>query len=187
MITQLPQSFIFMKVGSHAGEAFENILQRKNREFQQTGRIFWGYGGVACHPLKQVQPFARIIMNNQGSIFLVMENIVSHADPDLVPAEEYSADGVTWEKIPEGVHVLGSRYALILGEIQPGELLIPTDDFRVAVGPSAGKTATEYLHGRTDKACLIRGNPQTPSGGKGKTKKASYVAKVLDPYAVMLR
>ena len=48
-----------MKVGLHAQESIEDIVKRKQREFEDTGSIFWGYGGSTCHPLTMVQPFAK--------------------------------------------------------------------------------------------------------------------------------
>src|SRR4051812_41611270 len=112
----LPDCFLFMKVGDHAGEPWEAILERKRREFTKAGMIFWGYGGTACHPLSQVQPFARLSIKQQGRIFLVMEHIDSKADPDIVPATQYSSDGINWKPIPEGISVLGSKYAFVLDE-----------------------------------------------------------------------
>ncbi len=181
-----PADFVFMKVGSHAGETFEQILERKNREFQDTGRIFWGYGGTACHPLQQVQPFAKDVASKRGSIYLLMEPIHSTADPDLLPATEYSDDGVNWQPIPKGINVTGSRYALILDEIVPGQLEIATEEFVVGIGPSRGKFGSEYLQGRIDKACLTRSEKRAAEASKGQ-KKIGYMAKLLDPYAVMLK
>jgi hypothetical protein len=63
---------------------------------------------------------------------------LSNADPDLLPAEEYSADGVHWLPIPKGITVVGSRYAMILGEIKPGELIINPADYEVVIGKSRG-------------------------------------------------
>ena len=83
MSEKLPESFIFMKVGNHAGENFDAILARKNREREQAGCIFWGYGGTVCHPLMQVQPFARLYTKQQGCIYLFMEPMESKANPDI--------------------------------------------------------------------------------------------------------
>ena len=49
-------TIVFMKVGRHAGETFEEILERKQREYERAGRIFWGYGGGTMHPTQKVQP-----------------------------------------------------------------------------------------------------------------------------------
>src|SRR6266446_5833653 len=155
-ITAAPSNFIFMKVGNHAGETWEEILERKQKEIENAGRSFWGYGGTSCHPLTQVQPFARSIARKQAPIYLLMEFIDSKAAPDIVQPTEFSADSVHWEPIPDGINVIGSRYALVLDEIRPGELEIPFQEFAVAVGKSRGKIASDYIAGRIDKACLMR-------------------------------
>src|SRR5438477_290714 len=59
-MANLPDRFLFMKVGNHANETWEQILERKRKEYDRTGRTFWGYGGTTCHPLGVVQPFARL-------------------------------------------------------------------------------------------------------------------------------
>ena len=187
-LSTAPDAFIFMKIGSHAGETFDQILQRKQREIEQAGRSFWGYGGASCHPLTQVQPFARTLAQQASGIYLLMEYIHSTADPDIVPATQFSSDGVHWEKIPEGINVTGSRYALVLDEILPGELEVPLDHYTVGIGQSRGKIAAEYLSGRVDKACLTRGDDKQQDAPSSSTpRKASYVAKVIEPYGVLLK
>ncbi len=185
-IATAPEAFVFMKVGNHAGETFEQILDRKNKEFKKTGRLFWGYGGTACHPVTQVQPFARRVIEKHGSIYLLMEPINSNSDPDVVPATEYSRDGVVWTPIPEGIQVTGSRYALVLDEIVPSDLTVSPDEFVVGVGPSRGKKAGEYLQGRIDKACLCRDEASAAGATEGH-KQIKYMAKLQEPFAVLLK
>ena len=62
MINPKSESFVFMKVGQHAGEDFESIIKRKTEEIKNTGMSFWGYGGPMCHPTKQIQPFAKSVI-----------------------------------------------------------------------------------------------------------------------------
>ena len=144
MSEKLPESFIFMKVGNHAGESFEAILTRKNRERERerererAGCIFWGYGGTVCHPLMQVQPFARLYAKKQGCIYLFMEPMDSKANPDIEPAREYSRDGAMWRPLPEGISVIGSRYALVLDEIKPIDFEIDLEKYIVGIGFSTG-------------------------------------------------
>ena len=179
-----PDAFIFMKVGQHANEEFESILTRKNEEFNRTGRIFWGYGGTSCHPIRHVQPFAKMNIKINRPVYLLMEKIDSHAHPDIAPATEYSEDGIVWKPIPDGINVLGSRYALVLDEIKPGALDINIDNYEVGIGPSRGKSASNYIKGRIDKACLTRSSKTI---GQDTPKKIELYAKLLEPYAVMLR
>jgi hypothetical protein len=186
---ELPDKFVFMKVGNHAAESWEQILERKRREYDETGMIFWGYGGNACHPINQVRPFAEFVLKEMEDVVVVMEYIDSKADPDIVPATEYSKDGLVWEPIPKGIKVTGSRYALVLGEIQPGELEVNLNRYEVAVGPSSGKPAEAYLQGRTDKACFVRSLDERVNEAHPEkvTRKVSFFARLKDPYAVVLR
>jgi len=187
MLKKSPEAFVFMKVGNHSGESFEEILERKNREFRQTGRIFWGYGGNVCHPLAQVQPFVRLHIKELGSVYLLMEYVDSRAKPDLLPAKEYSDDGILWRPVPDGIRVTGSRYAFVLDEIRPGDLDLLPEDYVVGIGPSRGRLGSEFLRGRTDKACLTRMRSSDRLLGGSKSKHITFAAKLLEPYAVVLR
>lgn len=182
-----PSAFIFMKVGNHAGEPFEAILRRKNEEYKRTGRIFWGYGGSACHPLNQVQPFMRMYEPQNGSVYVLMQEMDSRANPALLPAKQYSVNGTDWEPIPEGINVLGSRYALVLDEIKPADFEIDPQEYIIGAGPSEGKIAGDYMRGHIDKACLVKAEPGTSGIAAGKRRRIKYAAKLLSPYAVLVR
>lgn len=187
-LKEVPDAFIFMKIGSHAGENLDTILERKQREIDRVGRSFWGYGGATCHPLKQVQPFARSLAQRSARVLLLMEYINSTADPDIVPASLYSVDGVQWNPIPEGINVTGSKWALVLGEIKPGELEVPFEEFAVGIGQSIGTAADTYLKGRVDKACLIRSRSAGAAAtAPGKIRKISYVGKLIEPFGVLVK
>ena len=183
-----PQAFIFMRVGSHAGESFEDILDRKQRELTEAGRIFWGYGGTTLHPIKHVQPFAKLWVQREGLINILMEPIDSRADPDVLPANEYSVDGITWDPIPEGILVTGSRYAIVLDEIRPGGLDLNLGEFEVGIGPSRGRNAAHYVRGRVDKGCFVATQPESEGASVEERPVAiGFQARLIDPYAVMLR
>ena len=188
MGNQLSQAFIFMRVGNHAGEDFDSILKRKQQEFNDAGMIFWGYGGTTLHPVRQVQPFAKMWVEQRGSIQLVMQPIDSKADPDILPATEYSIDGIVWEQIPRGIAVTGSRYAIVLDEIEPGNLDLNLRDFEVGIGPSRGRNAAQYLKGRVDKGCFVASKSTDEEIGSSRPiVSIGFQAKLLEPYAVMLR
>ncbi len=177
---------VFMKVGRHAGETFEQILERKQREYDAAGRIFWGYGGGTMHPITRVQPFARMRVEHGKGISIVMQEIVSrHPDTEVV-ATEYSRDGVHWEAIPKGISVRGSRYALVLNEIKHGELNLNLAEYEVAAGPSEGASAEGYIHGRVDKGCLRR-TRTIEAPNEEDLIKVHFAAHLEEPYAVILR
>lgn len=176
--------FIFMKVGVHAQESLDDIIERKNREFEEAGMIFWGYGGGTCHPLTQVRPFARERAEKGQILRILMQEIESHHD-DLDIASEFSSDGINWEPIPDGIEVRGSRYALVLDELKPGDLNLDLSQASVAIGNSKGKPGNTYISGRVDKGCLEISNQA--QGRPEDIKEIKLMADVMDPFAVILR
>jgi hypothetical protein len=177
---------LFMKVGLHAGETFEQILKRKRQEYENSGMIWWGYGGGTCHPTRTVQPFASIKIEEGSKIYIVMEEIASHHPPSTLVATEYSIDGINWQDVPKGIQVRGSRYAVVLDEIKDGDLSLDLMDYQVAVGQSTGKSAAKYIGGRIDKAC-ITWTSQRPQIEATAVKKISHFAEIKKPYAVFMR
>jgi hypothetical protein len=183
--TTVRKPIVFMKVGTHAKETFENILDRKRREYEAAGMSFWGYGGGTMHPLTKLQPFARYHVEHGEQVTLIMEEIQSNHWESAV-ATEYSKDGVLWEPIPKGIEVRGSRYALVLDEIKPGDLTVDLSEFAVGIGPSEGKNASTYIRGRVDKGCFdYIGPPNTVT--EHKIVKSTYSAALKDPFGVLLR
>src|SRR6218665_706053 len=112
-ILQPGDAFLYMKVGVHASESLEDIIARKRAEIAQAGVSFWGYGGSSCHPFNAVQPFVREVTEKGTTVRLLMQEITSRHFA-VGEAKEFSADGVTYQPVPKGIKVLGSRYALVL-------------------------------------------------------------------------
>ena len=185
-IIQPGNPLIFMKVGIHAKETIEEILERKQREFDLAGKIFWGYGGSTCHPRTMVQPFAREAMTKGQIVNIMMQKMDSNHFAEPVLAKEYSEDGIEWDAVPTGIEVRGSRFALVLGEIHEAEFDFNYGSLGVAVGPSRGKSAADYLKGQVDKGCFEVQEPDEVRE-PGKSCHIDLVAPVLAPYAVFLR
>ncbi|HEX8431553.1 MAG TPA: hypothetical protein VF625_09705 [Longimicrobium sp.] len=183
---QPDEPFVFMKVGRHAGEDLGEILARKQLELERAGVIFWGYGGRTMHPIQKVQPFVRSRIEHTGQIKLLMQTILSRHPDTAAVATEFSRDGVHWEPVPEGVEVRGSKYALVLGEIQSGDgMEVDFGAYKVGAGPSSGRAAGDYIKGRVDKGLL---DPATGEAVTGAPRvPIHYAAQMAEPYAVLLR
>lgn len=179
---------IFMKVGTHAQETLEDIIDRKRREIADAGFALWGYGGSTCHPVSMVQPFAKSFEKKGRAIYLCMEEMDSRHFADPIRAEQSSADGLKWEDIPPAINVRGSRYALVIKDLRDDDIELPLADTRVAVGNSEGRPGSVYISGRVDKACLeIVAAGRLDGPGVNETKHISLVAELAAPYAVFLR
>lgn len=188
-IIQPGAGILFMKVGTHAQETLTDIIARKSKEIADTGYAMWGYGGNTCHPRTMVQPFAEACTVRQAPIYLCMHEMDSRHFAEPLRANEFSADGIKWETIPDTIHVRGSRFALVLEDLRQEELVLPLETAQVAVGLSKGRSASRYIQGQVDKACLeILDTPPPDLKPEEKREiKINLVAKLRSPYAVFLR
>lgn len=179
---------IFMKVGLHARESIEDIIARKQKEFDEAGAIFWGYGGSTCHPLTMVQPFAKQIEAKGEEVLIIMQKMNSKHSAPPEAAKEYSDDGVNWQPIPKGIEVRGSRYALVLDELRVEEFPVDLGELEVGVGPSRGKRGDKYLVNQADKGCFVFSDREIPVAPEERIiKPIGLVARVKSPFAVFVR
>jgi hypothetical protein len=174
---------LFMKVGTHANEPLDEIIERKRREIEEAGFSMWGYGGNTCHPRTMVQPFCQALQTSSRPIRLVMEPMSSRHFAAQVRADEFSIDGITWTEIPEAINVMGSRYALCINDLRPTDSNLALGATRVAVGASKGRAGDVYVSGRVDKACL----DVVPEGSHDRQVQIGLVAELVEPFAVFLR
>jgi hypothetical protein len=180
------QGLLYMKVGTHAQEPLEEIIERKRREIEQAGFAFWGYGGGTCHPRTMVQPFAKEFKRRGSTIFLCMQPMESQHFAEPIAADLFSENGKDWRQVPPGISVTGSRYALVIRRLREEEFELPLERTRVALGNSMGAFGSKYISGRVDKACLEIADVADPEAPE-KSVHIGYVADVVEPYAVLLR
>ena len=179
---------IFMKVGTHAQESLDDIIKRKTKEINDAGFAMWGYGGNTCHPLTMVQPFAEEISELGQPIYLCMQPMVSNHFAEPLRANEYSADNRTWTAVPDGINVLGSRYALVIKNLRREEFNFPLERTYVGVGRTQGRLGSRYIKGHVDKACLRVAEHQELTNEENKKEvRIGLVAELERPYAVFLR
>lgn len=178
-------AFLYMKVGVHANESLEEIIKRKRAEVEQAGVAFWGYGGSSCHPLNAVQPFVREVTAKGTTVRLLMQEITSRHYAEGL-AKEYSEDGKTYRPVPKGIKVLGSRYALVLRNLETIDLNLALSDTKVGVGRLAGAPGDKYIRGHVDKACLVY-DPSVRDQASGDPINLGLAGDLAAPYAVLLR
>ena len=206
MDNSVPQAFIFMKVGIHGGESLKKIVKRKQREVNDVGMAFWGYGGTVLHPTNQVQPFVEKWKEESVCIEVLMEEINgdSKSGYPLGTVKQFAVsdkklvnDKELWKRIPKGIETSG-EHALVLDEISPCHMELDLRQFEVDRPRKKAINATQYLAFRgmkklterkrgADKGCLVAvestyGSP----GGPEAIVSISYRARLLCPYAVFL-
>jgi hypothetical protein len=113
-----------------------------------------------------------------------MQEIRSNHWAPPVRAEEYSADGIYWQKIHKDIHVRGSRYALVIDSLDEIDMPVALDQTTVGVGRMKGNLGANYIRGHVDKACLVynpKVQPEAPS------LNLKLAARIVAPYAVLLK
>lgn len=173
---------LYMKVGMHAGESLDDILERKQAEIDRVGFAMWGYGGPTCPP-SRVRPYADECASAGRVIRLVMEPMESRHAREPVRASRFSVDNHRWDPIPNGIDVLGSRYALCIANLREVDEDLPLGSTAVAIGPSKGKPGAAYIRGRIDKACL----EVLPTVDEGRVAAIRLAADIVAPWSVFLR
>ncbi|MCI0613012.1 hypothetical protein L0244_08480 [bacterium] len=185
-LLKLGEGLIYMKVGTHAQEPLEEIIERKTKEIEQTGYALWGYGGNTCHPLNIVQPFARQYHRKGSVIYLCMQPMNSKHFAEKIRANEVSVDGITWQRIPSTVNVMGSRFALPIKNLRTEEFNLALAKTQVAIGNSTGKKGNRYVIGRVDKACLEVIEEGATEADEDSTR-IGLIAEIIEPFAVFVR
>lgn len=178
---------LFMKIGTHAQETLEAIIERKTKEIEDAGYAMWGYGGNTCHPQSMVQPFAEEFAETGQPIMLCMQEMNSRHFAEPLRASEFSIDSITWSPIPPEINVRGSRYALVIKNLRREKHVLPLNQSHVAVGPSRGRLASRYIIGQVDKACLKVAEEPELGNEEAKTMAIDVVAELESPYAVFVR
>jgi hypothetical protein len=167
--------------------ATNEIVARKIHEIDCLGYTFWGYGGNTCHPTMIVQPFAQERAGQGNPVYICMEEMEAASyfgEPQA--AAEYSQDGRAWHPVPEQIAVRGSRYALRIEALRTADFTLPLESTRVRVGTSSGRLGSRFVAGAIDKACLVF-EPGAGPAEPGSHRKISPVARVCEPYAMLLR
>lgn len=179
--------FIFMKVGTHAREELSDIVARKRKEIEDEGYALWGYGGNTCHPLTTVQPFARDYVTSGGVVYLCMQSMTSRHFAVPERAAEFSVDGFRWQNVPPGINVLGSRYAMAIDQLREEEFDLALENTQVVAGMSSGRRGDEYISGRVDKGLLKLVDDAWDIDQSAARSHIALVARVVDPFAVLVR
>lgn len=149
------KNIIIMKYGVHAQEDVQNIIIRKKREYDETGKVFWGYNGVLCNPGTQILPFLEENQKKSEETYLLLVRTFSDYNGEGYIGEKFSYDKKVWKEIPKGINVIGSKYAIVCDDLIECNYKICLNNYRIAVGKSFQKPLQEYFRGRVDKACAF--------------------------------
>lgn len=160
MIRSDLKNIVLMKFGTHGNESSKSILSRKHEELLDSGFVFWGYNGVLCHPLNQINPFVAANQEKGEKTFLVLcKTIQEKKSSDCIDSIEmhraqlFSLDKKIWEPIPKGVNVTNSKYAVICSSFEDCDFDIDISQYILPFANPKNCRMSNYLGWRKNKAC----------------------------------
>ena len=127
-----------------------------------------------------MQPFCKA--NNK--VYLLLTPTHSELNSNPKRAESFSIDKYTWLNFNSKINVYGSKYALIIKNLQKCNFEIDLKDYEIAIGKSKGKNLSEYLRGRVDKACAIK---NIKDKNYSKKVKIIMIAELVSPYSIFVK
>jgi hypothetical protein len=182
-----PQCIISV-MGDHAGEGVHAIYDRNIADIRRTGKTFWLMKSPKARPA-QVQEICKTI---PAYTIFIQPATKGGARPTTTEtaARKYSADGVFWHRLPEGI-------GPVTGKLDTGAAALVFDMMETAVNgtldlwgygdfPDAKKPLKFILGCST--VCAVRGNMMShPYKMKSRYRGVVAVARLAEPYSVWLR
>jgi len=177
------ETLVFMKVGSHGDEKFQEIIRRKKREEHLSGFMLWGYAGNLLDAF-DLSLYLKTNWQRGKRIFIAMSETKSPFRNYPIRSKSFSIDKHIWYQLPKNVYTYGCDKAIICKGLEHVKIKIDLAAFSVSVGPSKGKNLSEYIKYRTDKACAEYCNYS--KNIKPSFIDINWIAEIVAPFAVYL-
>jgi hypothetical protein len=179
-------NIIYLPGGVHANEEINSIVERKIKEINKNGFMFFGYNGTLLHPNSQVVPFGKKNHKNNNKTYVLISAIKKDYQKFVIKAKDYTINRVEWFDIPENINVLGSKYALVCSNIKPCSFDIDLNDYVIARGKHKNERFAEVYSTRLDSVCAHY-NPENKKEINKKIVHIDYIAELTEPYGVFVR
>jgi hypothetical protein len=175
-------------MGEHAGEGIDAIFKRKGADIGKVGRTFWLIKSPKARP-EQVQEMCRVAPSFVIFVHPATKGGARPTTTDLA-AGEYSADGKSWHRLPQGLGPVTGRLdrgasALVFDKIETAlsgtvdlwgyrDLAVPPRPLKFMLGCST--------------VCAVREDMTAYTGRmKSRYRQVVAVARLVEPYGVWLR
>ena len=174
---------IFMKVGPYCGYELEEIIAIKQREDTLCGKLYWGYGGVFCHPKRVIQ-FVEFALGHEASPVVLFTVTPSKFSSPIGRITEFSSDRKNWQRLPEEVTLVGNEYALVATNLRRVGFSLDLGEYRAMLGDKPGKSLDQYIVYRIDKSCAMF----DPYSKRNRREvKITLLADLIPPYCVYVK
>lgn len=174
---------VIMKVGPFCGYSLDEIIEIKKGEQQKTGKFYFGYRGVFCHPGKVLRFIEQAKKKGINSVKLLFLTTPSDFTSNLPRSKSISENGVEWAELHPEVLLVGSKFAFVAKDINPVDYELDLTQYRSMLGKRRGKYLNEHLKFRVDKSCAVL----EPHEIEPVFVKVKYESELVFPYCVLVR
>ncbi|KKR06271.1 MAG: hypothetical protein UT34_C0001G0311 [candidate division WS6 bacterium GW2011_GWF2_39_15] len=179
-----------MKAGPYCGYTLPEIIEIKQKEEKKTGKFFWGYSGVFCHP-KTLQNFVLQSISNSKKVYILLtETKSSFETPKVEQFTKYSTDTNHWLNLPEEILLVGNKsrphFAITGNKLHAVEMNLDISQYCLLNGLLINKDRylNNYFKYRVDKAC---GYYSPREDYTEKIIKVNYLAELVSPYSIYIK
>lgn len=179
---------IISVIGEHAGEGVDAIFGRKTADIDRTGKTFWLTASPKAQPT-QVQEICGAI---RAYAIFVEPATKGGARPTTTEneAKEYSADGKSCHRLPEGVSPvtgkLDARATALVFDVMKTDVSGTLDLWAYGDFSDAQKPL-KFILGCSTICAIRKATTLDPARMKSRYREIVAVARLLEPYCVWLR
>jgi hypothetical protein len=175
-------------MGDHAGEGADAIFDRKEADIQRIGRTFWLMRSPKARPV-HVQG---ICTTTPAYTIFIEPATKGGARPttEKDSATEYSGDGVSWHRLPEGL-------SPVTGQLHADATALVFDMMTTNVGGTldlwdyveslATHRPIRFILGCSTVCAAREDTKSRPGKMKSRYRGIVAVARIADPYCVWIR
>ncbi len=171
---------IFSIIGWHAGEAIEDIIERKRADIKKAGRTIWLYHSWKA-TIPMVQQFGRTypkaaVVFLKGSAFPTSTSL---------SAREMSDDRKRWRPLPQGIGKVTGR--LPAGGLVITELELIEGDVDLWGYLQHPELCPIRFQQGASTACAVPSPDGVVEGMRSRHRRAVAVGRLIPPYGTFLR
>jgi hypothetical protein len=182
---------IISVIGPHAHETENTIFKRKIEDINKVGKTFWLTKSHQSKP-DMVQQFCLIGLREKLNVycFFIEPSKIGGAIPTMEDksAESFSADGKTWQKLPDGLgpvtgNINKNAYALVFDDLKMVTDSIDLWDYVNFFKPNE---PLKIMQGGST-LCALKQENDFKNEIKSRYRKIVAVGRLATPYCVWLK
>jgi hypothetical protein len=150
----------------------------KREELFKRNKTIGNYNDPIYRSQCQIPQF---IPRNNESIYSRLPETHSKLFSNAQKNKTYSVYKNCWIPIQEDINILGPKHPITYGSLEKSDFILDSNKLRISTGPLKGKSLSEFIGGKLNKAC--RGYTDNEVRIKPKLIKTSSNEEAITPHS----